>query len=818
MKIGVYSISLAALLLAACGSSGSSPEEEIPEESSKHDSSWYDDYDDRQDGRNDQDSPEKKDSTKKWPVYQDSLAVLVEDDVSPQCAAEFEGSVMTYNGKAYRCYDNFWRPEKNPPKDTTTRVVCLKTTDPNAPLYCYLDSAIWNEYVYTPDASDLTKQPVVKITNGSITGVAQKGPYLQGSTYRIIPLDGNTLKPTGDTLNDQFNNSLGTYTFCDLNLPSQYAMIEASGYYRSELTGNKSNLQMTIGAIVDVQKGANINMITNLEYERVKYLVQNMGYNIAGAKKRALTEVLWAFHIMDIKGSAEQLDITQGGDANGALLAISIMIQGVAGTEFNVVDMMQDFREDLKEDGQWTGKTARTKIADIAYKADSEGKFPVYRKNVEGWTLSDTVPFFESYINDFWGSEFGIGKCSANRFGEIKKNQNVASVYKDDYFICDTVWYSTGFGNSGFVENRYAQKMYRWRYISQFEYNTRNNVCNVEGLVIPGNIDKDKHYMCAKEYWNLEWREATDLEVDMYYTECSPDGKLHKFSDGYTYKCSNDRFVRASALDTTLGKGCVSYLDGREFEFENAVHTYTCENDSWTVNADWSKSNCAKDGSIQALLYGQSTQKKGFVCDADTFRVATKVDSAYNEVTTHIYTNGTWVWNGSYETFKDERDGKTYKAIQIGLQKWMAENLNYETTGSSCADGVASNCVQYGRLYTWDDAQKVCPSGWYLPSKSEFEVLLDAVGGRYVAGKKLKSTTGWSSNGNGTDEYGFSALGHDGDYFRSWTSSAYNIIIDNKRRERKEFMYMRYDDDSADFSYNDLYYGVAHYYVRCVKD
>ncbi len=608
MKIGVYSVSLAALFLAACGSSGSSPEEEIPEESSKHDSSWYDDYDDRQDGRNDQDSPEKKDSTKKWPVYQDSLAVLVEDDVSPQCAAEFEGSVMTYNGKAYRCYDNFWRPEKNPPKDTTTRVVCLKTTDPNAPLYCYLDSAIWNEYVYTPDASDMTKQPVVKITNGSITGVAQKGPYLQGSTYRIIPLDGNTLKPTGDTLNDQFNNSLGTYTFCDLNLPSQYAMIEASGYYRSELTGNKSNLQMTIGAIVDVQKGANINIITNLEYERVKYLVQNMGYNIAGAKKRALTEVLWAFHIMDIKGSAEQLDITQGGDANGALLAISIMIQGVAGTEFNVVDMMQDFREDLKGDGQWTGKTARTKIADIAYAADSAGKFPVYRKNVEGWALSDTVPFFESYINDFWGSEFGIGKCTESRFGEIKKNQNATSVHKDNYFICDTVWYSTKFGISGFKKG-YDPKRYRWRYIGQFEYNTRNNVCNVEGLVIPGNIDKDKYYICVSNS-GLKWREATDLEVDMYYTECSPDGKLHKFSDGYTYKCSNDRFVRASALDTTLGKGCVSYLDGREFEFENAVHTYTCENGSWSMNDTWSKSNCAKDGSIQALLYGQSTQKK----------------------------------------------------------------------------------------------------------------------------------------------------------------------------------------------------------------
>jgi hypothetical protein len=239
----------------------------------------------------------------------------------------------------------------------------------------------------------------------------------------------------------------------------------------------------------------------------------------------------------------------------------------------------------LKEDGQWTGKTARTKIADIAYEADSAGKFPVYRKNVEGWNLSDTVPFYESYINDFWGSEFGIGKCTESRFGEIKKNQNAASVHNDDYFICDTVWYSTIFGNSGFMESRYAKKIYQWRYIGQFEYNTRNNVCDVAGLVIPGNIDKDKYYICVeKNYSALEWREATALEVDKYFTECTQDGMLHKFSDGYTYKCSDDEFVKASDLDTALDKGCVSYLEGREFEFENAIHTYTCENDSWSMN------------------------------------------------------------------------------------------------------------------------------------------------------------------------------------------------------------------------------------------
>ena len=105
----------------------------------------------------------------------------------------------------------------------------------------------------------------------------------------------------------------------------------------------------------------------------------------------------------------------------------------------------------------------------------------------------------------------------------------------------------------------------------------------------------------------------------------------------------------------------------------------------------------------------------------------------------------------------DSRDGQVYGIVTIGTgnnaQTWMAENLNYDTTSSYC-----SNCAKYGRLYTWDVAKKVCPVSWHLPSKAEFETLFGAVGGINVAGKMLKSTSGWKDNGNGSDKYGFSAL------------------------------------------------------------
>ena len=110
-------------------------------------------------------------------------------------------------------------------------------------------------------------------------------------------------------------------------------------------------------------------------------------------------------------------------------------------------------------------------------------------------------------------------------------------------------------------------------------------------------------------------------------------------------------------------------------------------------------------------------------------------------------------------TFTDKRDGKVYKKVTIGKQTWMAENLNYEAGDSKCYGNKSSNCEQYGRLYNWNDAMSACPVGYHLPSDAEWKTLTDYVGGEKTAGKKLKATSDWNGKkGNGTDDYGFSAL------------------------------------------------------------
>ncbi|MCH1574902.1 MAG: fibrobacter succinogenes major paralogous domain-containing protein, partial [Flavobacteriales bacterium] len=130
-------------------------------------------------------------------------------------------------------------------------------------------------------------------------------------------------------------------------------------------------------------------------------------------------------------------------------------------------------------------------------------------------------------------------------------------------------------------------------------------------------------------------------------------------------------------------------------------------------------------------------------------------------------------------------DGYSYGAVEIGDQCWFSENLRTTvyadgtaipevtdgtawsglSTGARCDYGNdASNVATYGRLYNWYSATVaagLCPTGWHVPTDDEWTALvtyLGANGHSGAEGTALKSTSGWSGSGNGTDDFGFSAL------------------------------------------------------------
>ena len=81
-----------------------------------------------------------------------------------------------------------------------------------------------------------------------------------------------------------------------------------------------------------------------------------------------------------------------------------------------------------------------------------------------------------------------------------------------------------------------------------------------------------------------------------------------------------------------------------------------------------------------------------------------------------------------YGEFKDPRDNQVYKTTIIGQQKWMAQNLRYETDNS-----ITVEAKKYGQHYTYEDALEACPAGWHLPSAAEFDTLI------YIGAKEYKS-------------------------------------------------------------------------------
>lgn len=112
-------------------------------------------------------------------------------------------------------------------------------------------------------------------------------------------------------------------------------------------------------------------------------------------------------------------------------------------------------------------------------------------------------------------------------------------------------------------------------------------------------------------------------------------------------------------------------------------------------------------------------------------------------------------------TITDPRDRQVYPTVQIGTQCWLQKNMNYQAGNSWCYNDNSSNCDVFGRLYDWETALRICPSGWHLPSYEEWLRLTRFLGGKDIAGSKMKEvgTIHWKSPNTGaTNSSGFTAL------------------------------------------------------------
>ena len=220
-----------------------------------------------------------------------------------------------------------------------------------------------------------------------------------------------------------------------------------------------------------------------------------------------------------------------------------------------------------------------------------------------------------------------------------------------------------------------------------------------------------------------------------------------------------------------------------------------------------------------------------------------------DEGTTNTNSNNTNSTNTNssiqYGNGATDADGNTYQSVIIGTQEWMVENLrttkysdgtvipnvtddtqwNSLITGGWCHyDNDNQYDTIYGKLYNWYavETSKLCPTGWHVPTDSEWTVLTDyltANGHNGTEGTALKATSGWNSNGNGTDDHGFLGLPGGGrNYFGGfypigyngywWSSSQYDTYVAWLRN-----LFSNYDSVNS-YDFNEMY-GFS---VRCLRD
>lgn len=493
--------------------------------------------------------------------------------------------------------------------------------------------------------------------------------------------------------------------------------------------------------------------------------------------------------------------------------------------------------------------------------------------------VTETYYVFENGSWTVAKNETALGLCTEARNDEIGKIDTTYFICDSKNWRKATVLeydtYQFGAGNDGEVRTGKVNENKYYVYENGAWRASASEIENNLGACVASRLDEvgksgNTYYTCKTSGWT----KSTALEYDTYGWEPGTEGEIKAGSvNANNYYIYKDSKWQETSIGTDLGI-CNSDKDG--FVGVSGGVYYICKTNSWNIATvleyDTYGKTCLTDGSI---VSGEVTSTNKYVCDAGAFRAANEQEISLNKgcvsytegneirkqlssVTDSVYLCNNDLWEKNiefareYGTLTDERDGKTYKTVVIGTQTWMAENLNYSDSTNYpsmkgrnwCYENKLDSCSKYGRLYTWSAAMDsvgtfstngkgcgygktcshtypvrgICPSGWHLPTKTEFETLFTTVGGESTAGKMLKATNGWDSNENGADAFSFSALpaGYrdvNGDFGRAGKYADFWSVTEGTVTGAYR-LYLSYRESASLY---DFHKGVA-LSVRCLRD
>ena len=543
------------------------------------------------------------------------------------------------------------------------------------------------------------------ITLDSLYGYVQKGPFVTGSRIVLEELDEQTLLQTGKTYQGVVKNDSGYFKISDISLANPYVALEATGFYRNEISGSKSSAAITLNAITNTKNRtfANVNIATHLEVNRVRYLVSKMNMTVEQAKQRAQNEIFKLVGV-DATGffSSENLNIMGRSDEDRALLVLSVLLLGDRDVA-SLSALLANIAMDIEEDGTWDDSTARLAVAEWCAMADSVGMQTTIRNNMENMGYSGTMPDLQAYMRNFWTRGYGLDSCNNGNVGKVMAATAGKNAGSKIRYICR---------NKG-------ENTFDWDYATDQEKDTYGWGTGYVGQIKTGDVT-GKKYMFSKNQWIDESKWVCVHGSRRYDTTLTAI---------YTSVCEDNAWTaRAPGFCTP---GTAAKIQGAY---------YACEGEQWTPISQWLYVNtvdypCFEDGDIVAGLVDSSTY---FLCSANRWRPMGEKQECLDDIEEEIrmFDNtffkcilDKWIRledipsSGSKVGLMRDADGQKYETFVVGGMQWMIQNLNYETENSFCYNDDTSSCTQSGRLYTWEAALAACPDGWHLPSSFEWKLL-----------------------------------------------------------------------------------------------
>lgn len=562
------------------------------------------------------------------------------------------------------------------------------------------------------EESDIEKIEALPVDSVNISGWAQKGPFVSGSTVTAYTLDSalNTgkVKFTGKTAGDS-----GRYSINNVSQESQYAELEASGFFKSEITGkNSSGTKTKLHAIVDLSEGkkvkANLNIFTELEAARTRVLVKKKDFNVPAAKKRATHELVDIFgagfsgkKLTDEdfkKFSSTDISLADTTQAGAALYAASIiLLTDKSSSRFSA--FLATVADSFAATGTWNDAEARTEIADYLFDKETSDNFASFRANAKAMKLGPKIPDFESILRNFWESAYGLPECTSSNEDALEKNSNKKSEnYKNGYICSNKRWtkaskLETELGlcnkktNGDYVTSEsgdhYLCKEDSWESISDLEFEL--GACNKE--VESGSSQYKKidaqYFMCKNNTWE-------EIDADSYKLQnCtkSREDEYQNINDKYYY-CHDTTWHNISKIEYDL-KTCA---DSTEGHFQNIGRSYVCTENNWI--------RCSSEYEYKLVGEYYCDRNSGESGNEYSWRTLIDIEKKFGVCTPE--TKDSVIWTGSVvekeelEKYVKKLPPDTTKSgefLECNGSKWVQSTGVRYIYGTTCTDNEVKSLL-----------------------------------------------------------------------------------------------------------------------------